>query len=234
MSFKSKNFALCLLVILGASCVLLAVEPCVAPEPTKPDRPIFAIEYPAIIDSSGLYLNITNQPFTPYADNGYEINLYYEAQVKIPGRNEWWPAVNVLVPYVMQTYYQQYTMIPLPPQSNMDIRVRALVGTVIKHPSTVESPAPVPIEFRGVEGDWSDIQIVTINQPTSSPTSSLPSNTSSANTNPLMPSPLEPDFDDKAVWSIAGVMLLVVVALGVGVVLVIVAVVLLLRRGTKA
>jgi hypothetical protein len=235
MSFKSKNFTLYLIVILVALCVLLAVEPCVAPEPTKPDKPIFAIEYPEAIDftSEGLNLNITNQPFTPYTDDGSEINLYYEAQVKIPGRAEWWPAVNIIVPYVMQTYSQQYTMIPLPPQPNMDIRVRALVGTVIHHPSTADAPAPVPIEFKGVEGDWSDIQIVTINQPTSSPASSLPSSTSPANTNPLMPSTLEPDFDDKAVWSIAGVMLLAVVVLVVGVVLVIIAVVLLLRRGTK-
>jgi len=225
MGLKSKNFTLCLLAILVALCVLLAVEPCVAREPTKPDKPIFTIEYPEIIDftSDGLNLKITNQPFVSYTDDGFEVNLYYEAQIRKQGwvDTPWTPVINTR-PYIEQSN-AQYTVIALPIGQNLDVRVRALVGSL-----------SIPFEFKGVEGDWSDIQMVTINRPPSLPTSSLPSNTSPADTNPLTPSPLEPDFDDKAVWSIAGVMLLVVVVLvGVGVVLVIIVVVLLLRRGTK-
>ena len=190
MSFKSKNFTLCLIVILVALCVLLSVESCVAPELTKPDRPIFTMEYPEIIDVHGgdLYLNITNPPFTPYTDDdGFEINLYYEAQIRKQGwvDTPWTPVINTR-PYIEQSN-SQYTIISLPISQNLDVRVRALVGTVIHHPSTAEVPTPVPFEFKGVEGDWSDVQPVTLNWPTSSPSSSLPSSTSPANTNPLEP-----------------------------------------------
>jgi hypothetical protein len=224
MSFKSKNFTLYLIVMLVASCVLLAVEPCVAPELTKPDIPIFAIEYTESIDFTNghLHLNITHQSFTPYTDDGSEVNLYYEAQIRKQGWIDfpWTPVINTR-PYIEQSN-AQYTIIDLPISQSLDVRVRALIGSL-----------STPFEFKGVEGDWSYI-LVTINRPTSSPVSSLPSNTSPADMNPLLPSPLEPDFDDKVVWSIAGIMLLAVV-LGVGVVvLVIIAVVFLLRRGTKA
>ena len=232
MSFKSKNFTLYLIVILVASCVLLTVEPCVAPEPTKPDKPTFTIE----VSDDDIYLNITNEPFTPYTDNGSEINLYYEAYIKRQGAvDSFWTTTN-LPPfhYVMQTD-SQYTKLYVGTQfnQNLDVKVRAVVGTIIHLPYDPDSPFSARYEFKGVEGKWSNTQTITINRSTSSPTSSLPSNTSPDSTNPLMPSPLEPDFDDKAVWSIAGVMLLAVVVLVVGVVLVIIAVVLLLRRGPK-
>jgi hypothetical protein len=228
MSFKSKNFTLYLIVILITSCVLWAVEPCVALESTKPGKPIFTIEYPEIIDSSrdGLYLNITNPQFTPYTDDGFEINLYYEAQIRKQGwvDTPWIPVINTR-PYIEQSNVQ-YTIIALPiSHNNLDVRVRALVGTVTHNPNNPDAAFTAWYEFKGVEGDWSDIQPVTLNWPTFSPSVLFPSNTSPDNTDSLTPSSLNPNFDDKAVWSIAGVGLLVVV-LVVGVVLVIIAVVL--------
>jgi hypothetical protein len=204
---------------------------------TKPDTPTFTIEYPLILDfnSDGLNLNITNKPFTPYTDHGYEVNLYYEAQIRKQGwvDSSWAAVINAPTPYVKQSD-SQYTVIPLPISHNLDVRVRAVVGTVIDIPYNPDTPYSARYEFKGVEGDWSNIQIVTINLPTSPPTSSLPSNTSPANTNPSTPNPslLEPDFDNNAVWSIAGVALLVVVILVVGIVLVVVGVVvwLLLKK----
>ncbi|MDR0461099.1 MAG: hypothetical protein LBH62_06685 [Nitrososphaerota archaeon] len=235
MSVKSKNFTLYLISILVASCVLLAVEPCVAPELTKPDKPIFTIEYPEIIDfaSDGLNLNITNQPFTPYTDDdGFEINLYYEAQIRKQGwvDTPWTPVINTR-PYIEQSNLQ-YTIIALPISQNLDVRVRALVGTVIQHPSTAESPAPVPFEFKGVEGDWSDIQPVILNWTTFSPTSSLPSSTSPVNTNPSTPNPSSKYIGTPITtpWLSLGIVLGTWIVL---VVLIIVSAVLLLRRGTK-
>jgi len=203
--------------------VLLTVESCAAPESTKPDKPIFTIEYPPVIDfaSDGLNLNITNQPFTPYTDDGFEVNLYYEAQIRKQGwvDTPWTPVINTR-PYIEQSN-AQYTIIGLPISQNLDVRVRALVGLL-----------STPFEFKGVEGDWSDIQIVTINQPTSSPTSSLPSNTSPANTNPSTPNPSSEYIGTPITspWLSLGIVL------GAGivfVVLIIVSAVLLLRRGTK-
>ena len=64
----------------------------------------------------------------------------------------------------------------------IDIQVRALIGTVTYIPKYVYGFAHY--EFDGVEGDWSRTLTVTVDQPTSTPTSSLPSTVSQNNSNP--------------------------------------------------
>jgi hypothetical protein len=221
-------------VLLFITCLvassLLVVLPASLAQTTKPSTPIFTIEYPAIIEvhSGGLYLNITNQPFTPYTDDGSEINLYYEAQIRKQGwvDTSWTPVINTR-PYIEQSD-TQYTIIDLPISQNLDVRVRALLGTVIHNPNNPDAAFTAWYEFKGVENDWSDIQVVTINWPTSAP-----SNTSPANTDTPMPSQLESGFDGKVKWTIGGFVLLTVIMFVVLVVMVIVMVILLLRKRAK-
>ena len=179
-----KCVVLMLVTVLMVSNLLVILPASLAQ--TKPATPIFTVEYLG----NEWFLKITNQPFTNSV-NGAVVCLYYEAQVKRQGvDDQWWPAVNIIVPYVMQTDSQQYTMIPFSVHNNLDVRVRALVGTVIYHPSSVESPAPVPIEFKGVEGDWSETLTVTSDLLMSL----FPSNTPTySNPNPLTPNPLNTD-----------------------------------------
>jgi hypothetical protein len=220
-----RKYTIIMLITCLAASSLLMILPASLAQTTKPATPTFTIEY----SDNEILLKITNQPFTPYTENGLTVNLYYEAQVKRQGAvDSLWTSANPSpTPYVLQTD-SQYTIIPIGVGHNADVRVRAVVGTVIDIPYNPDAPYSARCEFKGVEGDWSHTQTVTLNRPTFS----SPSSTSPANTNPSTPFPsqFEPDFDVKPVWSIFGAVLLAVIALAVVVVLVVVGIIVLLLR----
>jgi hypothetical protein len=198
---------------------------------TKPAKPTFTLE----VSDGDVYLNITNQPFTPYTDNGSEINLYYEAYIKKQGAvdSSWTTTNTPPFHYVIQTD-SQYTKLYVGTQfnQNLDVKVRAVVGTIIHLPYDPDSPFSARYEFKGVEGDWSDTQIVPLNRPAPSSTASFPVtfppvNTSPANPNPSTPN--QPDTNNSGLFgfvSWVGVVVVVLLCVVVVVLLAVIAVVL--------
>jgi hypothetical protein len=100
----------------------------------------------------------------------------------------------------------QYTMLCIPvfrDGQKLDIQVRALAGSVIHHPGAIIF---AQYEFRGVEGDWSNIQTLTFSRPSFAPTVLLPVtappvNTSPANQNPSTPN--QPNTDSPSLFGFA-------------------------------
>jgi hypothetical protein len=195
-----KCTVLVLVTVLVASSLMVVLPASLAQ--TKPATPTFTIEYPD--EYAQHYLKIKNQPFAPYTSNGATVNLYYQARYKVPNGDEWWFINYAPSEYVLQTDSQDYSIITIGQRDGhqIDVQVRALVGTITYVPSHLGIMYGY-WEFKGVESDWSSTQTVTLNPPTSLPASPSSSNTPypSATQNPS--SPNQPNTDSPSLFGLA-------------------------------
>jgi hypothetical protein len=144
------------------------------------------------VENKSIDVTIKNQPFTPCSANGSEINFYYQVQFKGYYGDNWqfYSDSNMITPIQLTHYYTQSNgeltviSVPLnsdevpvgsvtnfPDGSQVDFRVRALIGSVNVKQSGIMGDW---VYFNGETGDWSSTQTVTIGQsaaiPTATPT----------------------------------------------------------------
>jgi len=162
------------------------------------------ITYPGYtVENKTTYLVIKNQPFTPYKNNkGETINLYYYYAYRghyYVGEGGWSSG--------RFQYYapsdSEYTLIPfdgtIPSSGKIDIRVKAVIGTLEPIFPGLEGSDVFYFNFEGVEGDYSVVtvsrdMVVSTVLPSSSvlptrPESSDPSMSDNFNSPPPQKSP---------------------------------------------
>jgi hypothetical protein len=160
----SKVYALCLVLFLTVSCLLIENT---GASYAKPSVPEFTIN-----DNT---VTIKNQPFTPYYDSSENktIDLYYEIQTKYHNSDEWvslerfWvkdaPTLYQKRPYQQQDDSAQYTTLKfLSNEGREDFQVRALIGYVSASGGHVFDfhNEMTAYSFTGEYGEWSSTQTI--------------------------------------------------------------------------
>jgi hypothetical protein len=136
------------------------------------------------VDNESTVITITNQPFVSYIDNinGHptNISLFYNVQMKGHYAANWTDLYSLDLGYLTQSN-SKYTITSytlgntsvfgyLPPNTQIDFQVEALIGYVTRENFT-QSLVYAPYVFNGQTSGWSNTQTITIPTSTTSPTS---------------------------------------------------------------
>jgi hypothetical protein len=218
-----SSVALVFILVLSASSLIMVKPEHALASITKPSVPEFTVELISSPPDSHfvnktIEVTIKNQPFVPYYDDssGWNISFYYDVRIKtndvnwsdlyliedVPARSN--DEYTILAypseqPVVENTYILGDRMRDFPPGTQVDFQVEAMIGYVhrVLNPNATNQLEMYPYVFTGEASGWSNIQTITVNDSTPSPTpsqlpSSAPSLTPTPSSSPTQQPTLEP------------------------------------------